>query len=95
MMNVANGGSVQLTCNHANPNTIPIRMRWYKNHTLLLTGEKYTISVIRPTHSYVLQIHNVSKDDEGAYKCVADSPHSSESVGRIHLTGSYVHAAIL
>lgn len=84
------GESVQLTCNHANPNAIPIRMRWYRNNKLLLTGEKYTISVVQPTHSYSLQIHNVSETDEGAYNCIADSLYSSETVGTIHLKGTYI-----
>lgn len=97
MMSATNGGSVQLICNHANPNTIPIRVRWYKNNTLLFTGEKYAISVIRQTRSYILQIQNVSESDEGAYKCIADNPYSSRSVGTIHLTGgqqsSYLYVA--
>ena len=50
MMNATYGESVELTCSHANPDTIPIRMQWYKNNTLLFTGEKYTISVVRETH---------------------------------------------
>ena len=86
-MNATHGESVELTCNHANPDTIPIRMQWYKNDTLLFTGEKYTISVVQQTQSYTLQIHNVTENDEGVYNCIADSPHSSISVGIINLTG--------
>lgn len=86
MMSVTHGESVELTCNHANPDTIPIRMQWYKNDTLLFTGEKYTISVVQQTQSYTLQIHNVTENDEGVYNCIADSPHSSISIGIINLT---------
>ena len=86
-MITTSGETVRLTCNHTNPDTIPIRMRWYRNETLLFTGEKYTISTIEQTHSYTLQINNVTENDEGAYKCIADSPHSSKSVETIHLTG--------
>ena len=42
---------------------------------------------VQQTHSYTLQIHNVLKDDKGMYKCIADSVHSSATVGKIHLTG--------
>ena len=91
MMSATHGGSVQMTCNHANPDTIPIRMRWYKNSILLFTGEKYTISVIQQTHSYTLHVHNVTENDEGAYNCIADSLYSSQSIGTIHLTGMYLH----
>ena len=90
-MSSAHGESVQMTCDHANPDTIPIRMRWYKNGTLLFTGEKYTISVIQQTHSYALQVHNVTENDEGAYNCIADSLHSSQSIGTIHLTGTSIY----
>ena len=87
MVTAIQGGSVQLTCNHTNPDSTPIRVRWYKNDTLLHTGEKYTISVIQPTHSYTLQVHNVTENDEGTYSCTADSVHSSKYVGNIQLTG--------
>ena len=87
MMSSTHGESVQMACAHANPGTIPIRMRWYKNGTLLLAGEKYTISAVQQTHTYTLQVHNVTDDDEGAYNCIADSLHSSQSIGTIHLTG--------
>jgi len=88
MVSSAHGESIQLTCNHANPNTVPIRVRWYRNNTLLYTGEKYTISVTQQKHSYTLQIHNVTENDKGAYECIADSVHSSKSSGTIHLTGA-------
>ena len=85
------GESVQLTCNHTNPDANqPVRVRWYKNSTLLFTGEKYTINVTLQTHSYTLQIHNVSENDEGMYKCIADSLYSSQSVEMIQLTGRYM-----
>ena len=88
MVTTTYGESVQLACSHANPDANPIRMLWYKGDTLLFTGEKYTISsVTQQTHSYTLQIHNVSDNDEGMYKCIADSAHSSASVGTIQLTG--------
>ena len=91
MVSAVYGESVQLTCNHANPDaTNPITVRWYKNSTLLFTGEKYTISTTQQTHSYALQIHNVSENDEGMYKCIADSLYSSPSVEMIQLTGSYM-----
>ena len=67
------GRLTQLTCYHANPDSTPIRVRWYKNNTLLFIGEKYAISVIQQTHSYTLQIHNVTGSDKGIYSCVADS----------------------
>ena len=88
MVTTTYGESAQLTCSHANPNASPIRMQWYKSDTLLFTGGKYTISsVTQHNHSYTLQIHNVSEGDEGTYKCIADSPHSSAAVETIHLTG--------
>ena len=90
MIRTTYGESVQMTCYHVNPDTNPIRMRWYKNGTPLFTGDKYTISVIRQLHSYSLQVHNVTENDEGTYNCVADSLHSSKSVGAIHLTGTYI-----
>ena len=88
-MIATHGESVQMTCDHSNPDAIPIRIRWYKNGTLLYTGEKYTISV--QTHSYTLHVHNVTENDEGAYNCIADSMHSAQSIGTIHLTGTYLH----
>ena len=89
VMSATHGESVQMTCDHSNSDAIPIRIRWYKNGTLLYTGEKYTISV--QTHSYTLHVHNVTENDEGAYNCIADSVHSAQSIGTIHLTGMYLH----
>ena len=88
VVNGIHGRSAQLTCNHTNPNSTPIRVRWYKNNSRLFTGEKYTISVIQQLHSYTLQVHNVTESDEGIYSCVADSLHSSKSVGHIKFTGN-------
>ena len=82
------GKSVLLTCIHANPDANhPIRMQWYKNNALLFTGEKYTISVTQQTHSYYLQVRNVTENDEGTYKCIANSLYSSQSIAMIQLTG--------
>ena len=87
MVTAIQGRSVQLTCIHANPDSTPITVVWSRNNTLLFTGEKYTTSVIQQTHSYTLQIYNVTENDEGTYSCTASSRHSSNFVGNIQLTG--------
>ena len=50
--------------------------------TLPFTGGNHMISV-QQTHT-LYKIQNVLKDDEGMYKCIADSPHSSARVGTIY-----------
>ena len=50
---------------------------------LLFTRGKYMISVQQLIHS---TNHNVLKDDEGMYKCIADSVHSFAKVEIIHFT---------
>ncbi|XP_065885246.1 uncharacterized protein [Dysidea avara] len=80
------GNFAQLTCNFVAPVTIPIRVQWYQNSTLLFTREKYSYITIQQNHSYTLVIQNLTNDDQGDYYCKADSNlNIPKTVGLISL----------
>ncbi|XP_065884624.1 uncharacterized protein [Dysidea avara] len=80
------GNFAQLTCTFVAPATIPIRVQWYRNNTLLFTGEKYSYITIQQNSSYTLVIHNLTNDDQGDYYCKADSNlNVPKTVGLISL----------
>ena len=85
------GNFAQLTCTFVAPATIPIRVQWYRNNTLLFTGEKYSYITIQQNSSYTLVIHNLTNDDQGDYYCKADSNlNVPKTVGLISLIGKYL-----
>ena len=58
----------------------PLRWQvaWLKNNQPLMAGPRFNTYFDQPSHTAVLRITDVSKDDQGYYTCIVDNPLNSD-----------------